>query len=106
MAEKQKCPLCKANVINLSRHLVLHHNIKNGNHLQSKLVRPLTPKKPDLENDKRLQPINTPDKDYFKPKPIRPLTLKKADLGSEKRPQPIKNPIQSNRKNINRIKKK
>jgi len=99
VAEKQKCPLCDAQVINLSRHLVLNHNIKNPDDLQSKLARPITPKKPNRGNMK-LQPIITLDTDKVKLKPIRPITINKLDTSREKRPQPITNSLQSNRKNI------
>lgn len=100
MAEKQKCPLCEANVVNLSRHLVLRHNIKNGDHLQSKLARPLTPNKPDLGMDKRLQPINIKEEEGLKSRLVRPLTPVKSVRGNANRLQPIRTHEESNRKNI------
>jgi len=100
MTEKQKCPLCGANVINLSRHLVLHHNIKNSDHLKSKITRPLTPKKFDQGREIKLQPLKTPGEEHLKANIIRPLTQKKVDHGSEKKLQPLKTPEKSNRKNI------
>ena len=100
MTEKQKCPLCNANVINLSRHLVLHHNIRDSDHLKSKIPRSSPPKKADRESAIILKPLKTPKVDHLKPKIIRPLKPKKTDHSSGKKLPPLKTPEESSRKNI------
>ena len=99
MTEKQECPLCKANVINLSRHLVLHHNVRNSDDLKTKVLGP-TRKKTDRGSDNILKPLKPSGAENSKSKLIHPLTPKKPDPAGKISQPSIKTPEESNRKNI------
>lgn len=51
MTKKQKCPICESEVTNLSKHLVLNHNIKDIEHLKTKVRHPIIVSKPKKQGE-------------------------------------------------------